>query len=118
VHALAVPSFDLSGESGLDAARGAMERHVLDEGEWVGTYTLNPSLPSGRADGPGAGGRRFAIASLYGAGVASPDEWRHISGSGADRPRRLPLTQKRGQTKEHGAGSAGRIAGGRCERSR
>ena len=41
VYALDTESLGLSGDFGLDEARTAMEGHVLDQGEIVGTYTLN-----------------------------------------------------------------------------
>ena len=41
VYALDVPSLGLSGAFTLDDVRSAMEGHVLDQGEIVGTYTLN-----------------------------------------------------------------------------
>jgi Raf kinase inhibitor-like YbhB/YbcL family protein len=44
VVALDVPSLGLSGAFGLDDVKRAMQGHVLDEGEWVGTYSTNPKL--------------------------------------------------------------------------
>ena len=44
VYALDVPSLELEGEFKLDDVREAMEGHVLDEGEIVGTYTLYAPL--------------------------------------------------------------------------
>jgi hypothetical protein len=41
VYALDTESLGLSGDFDLEAARGAIEDHVLDQGEIVGTYTLN-----------------------------------------------------------------------------
>ena len=41
VYALDVPSLGLEGEFRLDGVREALEGHVLDQGELVGTYTLN-----------------------------------------------------------------------------
>jgi Raf kinase inhibitor-like YbhB/YbcL family protein len=41
VYALDVPSLGLSGDFKLDDFYGAIEGHVLDQGEIVGTYTLN-----------------------------------------------------------------------------
>jgi len=41
VYALDVPSLGLEGEFKLDDVRQAIEGHVLDQGELVGTYTLN-----------------------------------------------------------------------------
>jgi Raf kinase inhibitor-like YbhB/YbcL family protein len=41
VYALDVPSLGLSGDFTLDDVRKAMEGHVLDQGELVGTYTLH-----------------------------------------------------------------------------
>ena len=47
VHALDVPSLGLEGEFKLDDVREAMEGHVLDQGELVGTYTLYEPLLGG-----------------------------------------------------------------------
>jgi Raf kinase inhibitor-like YbhB/YbcL family protein len=47
VYALDVPSLGLEGEFKLDDVRGAMEGHVLDQGEIVGTYTLYEPLLEG-----------------------------------------------------------------------
>lgn len=44
VYALDVPSLGLSGEFTFDDVKAAIEGHVLDEGELVGTYTLNADL--------------------------------------------------------------------------
>jgi Raf kinase inhibitor-like YbhB/YbcL family protein len=41
VYALDVPSLGLEGEFKLDDVRDALEGHVLDQGELVGTYTLH-----------------------------------------------------------------------------
>jgi Raf kinase inhibitor-like YbhB/YbcL family protein len=41
VYALDVPSLGLSGDFKLDDVTGAIEGHVLDQGEIVATYTLN-----------------------------------------------------------------------------
>ncbi len=41
VYALDVPSLGLEGEFTLDDARGAMDGHILDQGELVATYTLH-----------------------------------------------------------------------------
>ena len=41
VYALDVPSLGLEGDFTIDHVREAMEGHVLDQGELVGTYTLN-----------------------------------------------------------------------------
>ena len=41
VYALDVPSLGLSGDFKLDDVRRAIEGHVLDQGELVGTYTLH-----------------------------------------------------------------------------
>jgi Raf kinase inhibitor-like YbhB/YbcL family protein len=41
VYALDLPSLGLEGDFKLDAFYGAIEGHVLDQGEIVGTYTLN-----------------------------------------------------------------------------
>lgn len=44
VYALRIPSLGLKGDFGGADALSAMEGHVLDSGEWTGTYTLNPKL--------------------------------------------------------------------------
>ena len=44
VYALDVETLGLSGTFGRDEALAAMEGHVLAEGSWTGTYTLNPDL--------------------------------------------------------------------------
>lgn len=44
LHALDVESLGLGGRFTARDARQAMEGHVLAEEEWIGTYTLNPSL--------------------------------------------------------------------------
>jgi Raf kinase inhibitor-like YbhB/YbcL family protein len=44
VYALDLPSVGLEGEFKLDDVRGAIEGHVLDEGELVATYTLYEDL--------------------------------------------------------------------------
>jgi Raf kinase inhibitor-like YbhB/YbcL family protein len=44
VYALDVPSLGLEGEFKLEDVRGALEGHVLDEGELVATYTLYEPL--------------------------------------------------------------------------
>jgi hypothetical protein len=44
VYALDVPSLGLSGRFGGPEAVEAMRGHVLAQAEWVGTYTLIPSL--------------------------------------------------------------------------
>jgi Raf kinase inhibitor-like YbhB/YbcL family protein len=41
VYALDVPSLGLEGEFKLEDVRRAMEGHVLDQGEFVATYTLH-----------------------------------------------------------------------------
>jgi phosphatidylethanolamine-binding protein (PEBP) family uncharacterized protein len=41
VYALDVPSLGLSGDFTLDDVRSGLDGHVLDQGEIVGTYTLN-----------------------------------------------------------------------------
>lgn len=46
VYALDTPSLGLTGRFGGPEAIAAMKGHVLAQGEWVGTYTLNPSLRS------------------------------------------------------------------------
>jgi hypothetical protein len=38
-----VPSLGLAGAFGLDDVRRAMRGHVLDQGELIGVYALNPS---------------------------------------------------------------------------
>ena len=47
VYALDVPSLGLEGEFKLDDVRAAIEDHVLDEGEIVGTFTLYAPLLEG-----------------------------------------------------------------------
>jgi Raf kinase inhibitor-like YbhB/YbcL family protein len=47
VHALDVPSLGLEGEFKLDDVRAAIDGHVLDQGELVGTYTLYGPLLEG-----------------------------------------------------------------------
>ena len=44
VYALDVETLGLSGTFGREEALAAMEGHVLAEGSWTGTYTLNPGL--------------------------------------------------------------------------
>ncbi|MFQ5410434.1 MAG: YbhB/YbcL family Raf kinase inhibitor-like protein [Anaerolineales bacterium] len=44
VYALDVASLGLSGEFGGADAVAAMEGHILDQAEWVGTYSLNPDV--------------------------------------------------------------------------
>ncbi len=44
VYALDVATLGLSGTFGGPEALKAMEGHVLAQGVWVGTYTLNPDL--------------------------------------------------------------------------
>ena len=44
VYALDVETLGLSGAFGREEALAAMEGHVLAEGSWTGTYTLNPDL--------------------------------------------------------------------------
>jgi Raf kinase inhibitor-like YbhB/YbcL family protein len=46
VYALDVESLGLPGRFGGPEALKAMEGHLLAQGKWVGTYTLNPSLRS------------------------------------------------------------------------
>jgi Raf kinase inhibitor-like YbhB/YbcL family protein len=41
VYALDVPSLGLEGDFTLDDVKSAIDGHVLDQGEIVGTYTLN-----------------------------------------------------------------------------
>lgn len=44
VFALDVPTLGLSGSFGGPEVLAAIKGHILAEGEWVGTYTLNPEL--------------------------------------------------------------------------
>lgn len=44
VYALDVPSLDLGEEFGGAEALKAMEGHVLAQGTWMGTYSLNPAV--------------------------------------------------------------------------
>lgn len=44
VYALDVPTLKLEGDFGGADAEDALEGHVLDQAEIVGTYTLNPEL--------------------------------------------------------------------------
>ena len=44
VFALDVSSLELSGSFGGPDVLAAMRGHILAEGRWVGTYTLNPDL--------------------------------------------------------------------------
>jgi Raf kinase inhibitor-like YbhB/YbcL family protein len=44
LYALDVETLGLSGNFTGSDVREAMEGHVLDQSEWVGTYTLNPDL--------------------------------------------------------------------------
>lgn len=44
VYALDVPAFDVDGDFGGAEAVEAIEGHVLEVAELVGTYTLNPAL--------------------------------------------------------------------------
>ncbi|MEO8459335.1 MAG: YbhB/YbcL family Raf kinase inhibitor-like protein [Dokdonella sp.] len=44
VHALDVATLDLCGRFRVEDVRKAMAGHVLEEAEWVGTYSLNPAL--------------------------------------------------------------------------
>ena len=44
VYALDVETLGLSGTFGREEALAAMEGHVLAEGSWTGTYTLNSDL--------------------------------------------------------------------------
>ena len=46
VYALDVETLGLSGRFGGGEALGAMAGHVLAEGSWMGTYTLNPTVSS------------------------------------------------------------------------
>lgn len=46
VYALDVESLGLTGAFGGDQALKAMAPHVLAQGSWTGTYTLNPKLRS------------------------------------------------------------------------
>ncbi len=47
VYALDVPSLNLSGKFGGPDVLQAIEGHVLAQGTWVGTYTLNRKLRAG-----------------------------------------------------------------------
>jgi Raf kinase inhibitor-like YbhB/YbcL family protein len=47
VYALDLPSLGLEGRFGGPEALKAMEGHVLAQGKWIGTYTLNPALRAG-----------------------------------------------------------------------
>jgi Raf kinase inhibitor-like YbhB/YbcL family protein len=49
VYALDVPSLGLSGRFGGPEALQAMQGHVLAEGHWVGTFTLNRRLRGAEA---------------------------------------------------------------------
>ncbi len=44
VHALDVARLELSPGFGMDQLRAAMAGHVLEEAQWMGTYTLNRAL--------------------------------------------------------------------------
>jgi Raf kinase inhibitor-like YbhB/YbcL family protein len=44
VFALDVETLDVPDGFGGEEARRAMEGHVLDQAEWVGTYSLNPEV--------------------------------------------------------------------------
>jgi hypothetical protein len=44
LYALDVPSLGLKGKFGGPEALKAMEGHILAQGEWVGTYTLNAAM--------------------------------------------------------------------------
>lgn len=44
IYALDVDSLGLSGNFGGPEAIQAMQGHILDEAEWIGTYTLNKDL--------------------------------------------------------------------------
>ncbi|MEX2581893.1 MAG: YbhB/YbcL family Raf kinase inhibitor-like protein [Gemmatimonadota bacterium] len=47
VYALDTTRLELPDSFGGDDARKAIERHVIDQAEWVGTYTLNPQVRGG-----------------------------------------------------------------------
>jgi Raf kinase inhibitor-like YbhB/YbcL family protein len=49
VFALDVPTLGLSGAFGLEDVRQAMQGHVLDQGELIGLYSLNPNVEMPRA---------------------------------------------------------------------
>ena len=44
LYALDVPALGLRGKFSADDALAKMAGHILAEAEWVGTYTLNPTL--------------------------------------------------------------------------
>ena len=44
VYALDIPSLELSGDFGGSEALAAMEGHILAQGCYTGTYTMNPDL--------------------------------------------------------------------------
>jgi len=44
LYALDVPSLGLSGAFGGDTVIEAMEGHILDAAEWMGTHSLNPDI--------------------------------------------------------------------------
>lgn len=50
VYALDVPSLGLAGAFGLDDVRRAMRGHVLDQGELIGVYALNPGAAAVNPD--------------------------------------------------------------------
>jgi len=45
VYALKVETLGLSGPFTGAQAEAAIKKHLLDQGEWVGTYTQNPKVP-------------------------------------------------------------------------
>ncbi|MCP5499683.1 MAG: YbhB/YbcL family Raf kinase inhibitor-like protein [Leptospiraceae bacterium] len=44
IYALDVERLGLSGVFSGEDARKAMEGHILDKAEWIGTYSMNPSV--------------------------------------------------------------------------
>lgn len=52
IFALDVPSLGLAGAFTLEDAKRAMQGHILDQAELIGTYTLNPAL-TGQTRQPG-----------------------------------------------------------------
>ena len=95
VYALDVPSLGLEGEFKLDDVRGAIEGHVLDEGELVGTYTLYSGPALARevdvaASTEVANATRSSIARLDVAQVDHLDRRVHVAQRDRDEPGRDP----------------------------
>jgi Raf kinase inhibitor-like YbhB/YbcL family protein len=44
LYSLDVPTLELRGPFTSEDALAAMEGHILEQAEWMGTYTLNPNL--------------------------------------------------------------------------